>query len=78
MIVFSALSTPALAGILWLAIVLTGLVTWASIRTAGERRRQDRIPLAGPDDQDLDFAAALRPGPFPPYAEEREELEGLR
>lgn len=34
---------------------------------------QHRQPLAGPDDQDLDFTAALRAGPLPPYSDEREE-----
>jgi hypothetical protein len=46
---------------LWLGLVLVaedGYETYC---------RPDRVRLAGHDDRDIDFAAALRAGPFPPY-----------
>ena len=58
---------PFLLGILALAILTVLVQVPGAVHRTPARR-----PLADPDDQDLDFNAALQAGPLPRYSEERE------
>lgn len=51
----------------WVGLVLISEDLWDSYHST------DRIRLAGRDDQDLNFKAALDCGPLPPYTQERDE-----